>query len=140
MFRTIPPSVSEQLSEITHAPLLLEQVYPVWQIPQLPPHPLLPHCFPAQFGVHIQAPLKLQVYPVAHEPQSKVDPQPLSHNPHCFPNSEQSLGVQVATHIPLVQSSPELQVPQLPPHPSLPHCFPAQSETHMGIQFPSLQV
>jgi hypothetical protein len=58
-----------------HVPAAL-QVWPVAQVPQVPPQPSLPQFLPVQLGVQVvvHVPAALQVWPVAQVPQ--VPPQP----------------------------------------------------------------
>ena len=112
------------------------QLYPEEHVPQLPPHPLLPHCLLTQFAVlgsvatqepyepleHVRVPVTEQVPNVDEQlmllaPQFNVPPHPSLHEPHSFPNSEQVLGVHDGGdgHVPqsieqLEHDSPDSQI------------------------------
>ena len=52
------------------------QVCGAVQLPQVPPQPSGPHCFPLHWRSHMQLPAAVQVWPALHVPQ--LPPQPLS--------------------------------------------------------------
>jgi hypothetical protein len=119
--------------------LWASQVWPVGQVPQVPPHPLSPHClvFPSmvvQLGVQAEhCPAEVQVEPTGHWPQ--LPPHPLS--PQFLPPQ---FGWQ-APHFPVASHAcPAGQEPQVPPHPSSPHTFrvsPLPQVVWQGRQVPS---
>lgn len=92
-------------------------------MPQLPPQPLGPHCLPLHCGAqHVPEPV--QVWPPGQGQSAaqfwQFSPAWQALLPHTLSS----------TQAPALHELPDPQVPQLPPQPSDPHCFPAQS----GVQ------
>lgn len=94
---------------------------PVGQVPQIPPQPSSPHCFPVHFGVQAQRPLALQAPPPGQVPQ--LPPQPLS--PHCFPVQA---GAQIWHNEPEKPGAqwhfPSVQLP----------CWPQSTSAHLASE------
>ncbi len=91
------------------------------QLPQVPPQPSGPHCFPVHDGTHAHWLVVLQVWGEGQVPQ--LPPQP------SLPHWALHDGRQV--HWPLaLQTSLPAQVPQVPPQPSGPQVRPLQAGVH----------
>jgi hypothetical protein len=136
------PQASTQLEQTPQPHIPSMQVAPAGQVPQLPPQPSSPHCLPVQAGVQeTQVPLvqtwgKGQtphalpqssvphlrpVHPQVTQVPSRQDWSRLQHEPpHCCEAAQPA-------HCPWgLQYSPDEQLPQEPPHPSLPQTLPVQ--------------
>ena len=117
------------LSTSQHTPLS-QQMMPLGQLPQLPPHPSPAHCLPAQSGTQTHRPLLHVLF--GQQSPSWVHALPEGSRQTPPPQHVRPLGQLVAVHAhrPLVslQTPPGGQEPQepLPPHPSGPHWRPAQ--------------
>lgn len=101
------------------------------QVPQLPPQPSSPHCFPLQLGEQllVQRPAASQL-PLVHVPQ--VPPHPSG--PHCLPAQE---GRHDVGHWPAASHVPLPQLPHDPPQPSGPQSLPVQLGTQAATHWPS---
>lgn len=115
-----------------HLPLWQEA--PPGQSPQDPPHPLSPHSLPTQLptqGPSLQKPHSAQ----ASSQQSPVSTHVASHQhppgatPPQFP-AHVGVSGSLGRHWKFLHVVPEGQLPQDPPHPSLPQAFPP----HVGEQ------